>query len=76
MGVSATTESVGQQIKRLRERKSISGCALAKMAGVSQPFIWQIENGEAEPSISSLEKIATALGVSVRALFPATQNQP
>lgn len=68
--MSSTTDRIGQRIKALREKANISGNALARKAEISQPYLWEIENGETEPSISSLEKIAKALGVTVKALFP------
>lgn len=68
--MSTTTDRIGQRVKSLRERAGFSGNAFAKKAGISQPYLWEIENGETEPSISSLEKIADALGVKLKALIP------
>ena len=70
MSVSILTDRIGERVKALRERAKFSGNALAKEAGVSQSYLWEIENGQTEPSISSLEKIAKALGVSLKALIP------
>jgi quercetin dioxygenase-like cupin family protein len=44
---------------------------LAANAGFSPSFISQVENGQASPSISSLEKIANALGVRLADFFNA-----
>jgi len=42
---------------------------LAELAGLSQPFLSQVENGRAQPSMESLYRIATALGTTPQALF-------
>jgi transcriptional regulator with XRE-family HTH domain len=44
--------------------------ALAAAAGVSQPFLTNVENGRVMPSIASLYSIAGALGVAASALLP------
>ena len=45
--------------------------ALAARAGMSQPFLSNLENSRAMPSIATLYKIAAALGVSPRDFLPA-----
>jgi transcriptional regulator with XRE-family HTH domain len=70
MSVSSTTDRIGERIEALRKKARLSGNAFAKQAGISQAYLWEIENGQTEPSISSLEKIAKALGVSLKALIP------
>jgi transcriptional regulator with XRE-family HTH domain len=42
--------------------------ALATAAGVSKPFVSQIEGGKREGSTATLRKLAAALGVSLDAL--------
>jgi len=51
---------------------------LAERAGLSQPFLSQIENGRARPSMQSLYKIATALTTTPQALFggPTVATEP
>ncbi len=63
-------ERVGTMIRKLREKAGVSGNALAKAAGISQPYLWQIENGEHDPPAGTLKKIADALGVSAKKLLP------
>jgi quercetin dioxygenase-like cupin family protein len=43
--------------------------ALASRAGFSPSFISQIENGQASPSIASLERIVSILGVTLAGFF-------
>lgn len=64
---------LGKEIKRLRKRKGWTQTELAVYAGSSQPTINQIESGARNPSTRTLEKVAGALGVEVRDLFPLDQ---
>lgn len=62
-----TPKRLGEQIKRLREQRGLSQQALAEAAGLSRIYIAKLEAGErASPSMPALERIATALGVTVR----------
>jgi uncharacterized cupin superfamily protein len=46
---------------------------LAANAGFSPSFISQVENGQASPSINSLERIANCLGVTLGEFFNALE---
>jgi transcriptional regulator with XRE-family HTH domain len=62
-------ENLGQSLRRLRESRHISLKLLAEQTGFSASFLSQVENGQASPSISSMERIATALGVTLGQFF-------
>jgi transcriptional regulator with XRE-family HTH domain len=62
-------ENLGQSLRRLREDRRISLKVLAEQTGFSSSFLSQVENGQASPSISSMERIATALGVTLSQFF-------
>lgn len=66
--------SLGEAVRALRERQQISLRALAELTGFSPSFMSQVENGQASPSISSLEKIAAALGVTLGQFFNAAET--
>jgi transcriptional regulator with XRE-family HTH domain len=66
-------QRIGPELKRLRERAGLSVRALAEEAGFSASFISQLENGVVSPSIASLEKIASMLGVTLGDLFTASE---
>jgi len=53
----------------LREQHGVSLRALAAHTGFSPSFLSQIENGVCSPSISSMEQIANALGVTLWQFF-------
>ena len=53
--------------KRMRDRRRelrVTQAQLAEMVGTAQARISQIENGESEPSIDVLMRLARALGVT------------
>src|SRR3954447_17220952 len=64
---------VGKEIRRLREARGWSQAKLAGASGMGTSGISQIETGARNPSAATLSKIADALGVEVRDLFPLDQ---
>ncbi len=60
----------------LRDRRKARGLTLQQLAdecGLSQPFLSQLENGKAMPSLMALHQVAAALGTSAQELLqPAT----
>jgi XRE family transcriptional regulator, regulator of sulfur utilization len=61
---------VGRVIRQLRQRGGLSVRWLASKSGFSPSFISQVELGHVSPSIASLDKIASALGVTISEFFP------
>lgn len=57
-------ERVGGRIRDMRRARSFTLVQLAEAAGLSHPFLSQLERGLASPSMASLERIARALGTS------------
>ena len=56
-------------IRAIRHRKKLTIQALAKKAGnMSYTFLSNVETGKADPSLSTLKRLAAALGVSVSEL--------
>ena len=67
---------VGERIRAERLGRAITLRALAREVGVSASMISQIENGKAQPSVSTLYAITSALGVPVHEVFePAPTDQ-
>jgi len=67
--VSALCLRIGRKIATLREDKGWSQRMLADHADIEQAHLARIESGLVEPGILVLEKIATALGVSLLELL-------
>ena len=60
---------VGGFIRNQREVASMSVRRLADLAGVSNPYVSQIERGLRRPSAEVLRQLANALQISVESLF-------
>jgi len=65
----AVSVNVGERLRELREARNISMRALATRSGLSANALSMIERGRASPSVSTLYKLADALGVSITAFF-------
>lgn len=61
----------GAAIRRLRRARGLTLVELASAAGLSHPFLSQVERGRATPSMRSLASIAHALGTSQIELLTA-----
>ena len=57
-------KKLGENLKELRLKKKLSQGDLSKSLGVDRAYISNIENGRMNPTLSTLEKIANALGIS------------
>jgi transcriptional regulator with XRE-family HTH domain len=65
---------IGDNIKKIRESKSIGVNELARIANVNASYISAIERNEKNnPSIKILNKIASSLGVSMDDFFKEVQ---
>jgi transcriptional regulator with XRE-family HTH domain len=62
-------EKIGQRIKELREAKGMSQKDLSYAADLDRSYIASVENGQRNISIVNIEKIATALGVTLKEFF-------
>jgi transcriptional regulator with XRE-family HTH domain len=61
--------NLGDYIREQRSTAQISLRQLAKLAGVSNPYLSQIERGLRKPSAEILQQIAKALRISAEALY-------
>jgi transcriptional regulator with XRE-family HTH domain len=61
--------SLGEIIRRQRELSELSMRQFASMAGISNPYLSQIERGLREPSERVIEAIAETLHTSADALY-------
>jgi transcriptional regulator with XRE-family HTH domain len=60
---------LGTYIREQRSNAQISVRQLARLAGVSNPYLSQIERGLRRPSAEILQQIAKALRISAEALY-------
>jgi len=64
-----TVGAIGAYIREQREQAKISLRQLAQSAGISNPYLSQIERGLRRPSADILQQIAKGLRISAEALY-------
>lgn len=67
--MSEIAKTIGQRIRSYRTEKGLSQEKLAELAGCHPTYIGQVERGEKNATLESIEKIACALGVPLSRLF-------
>ena len=68
-------QALGRRLRELRRSRRRTLRSVAEAAEVSESFLSQVERGRANPSVSSLTRIAAALGLTVHELFaPSRQD--
>ncbi|HEY2578155.1 MAG TPA: helix-turn-helix transcriptional regulator [Streptosporangiaceae bacterium] len=67
--VNVNVNAIGEYIRQQREQAKISLRQLADAAGVSNPYLSQIERGLRRPSAEILQQIAKGLRISAEALY-------
>ena len=67
--VGQAVEDIGAYIRQQREGAQVSLRQLARLAGVSNPYLSQIERGLRKPSAEILQQIAKGLRISAEALY-------
>ncbi len=60
---------IGQRIRNYRTAQGLSQEDLAELARCHPTYIGQIERGEKNPTLESIEKISSALSISLSQLF-------
>jgi transcriptional regulator with XRE-family HTH domain len=76
MSKNDTAVDLGARVRQLRRERGLTLKALGAEAGLSHPFLSQLERGLARPSVGSVERIAHALGVPVTALWARRCRAP
>ena len=64
---------LGKSLRANRKSQGLTLQRLADMCGLSQPFLSQLENGKAMPSLLALHQVAAALGTTAQALLHRNQ---
>ena len=67
--MSEIAKSIGQRIRNYRNQLGLSQEKLAELSGCHPTYIGQIERGEKNATLESIEKISSALNVSLSKLF-------
>lgn len=67
--LEARLGDVGEFIREQRERAKLSLRKLSELAGISNPYLSQIERGLRRPSAEILQQIAKGLRISAETLY-------
>jgi transcriptional regulator with XRE-family HTH domain len=66
--------SFGTAVRHLREQLGWSQEALAERANLNRSYIGELERGQAIPSLLTLKKLSSALGVSLSNLLAHSER--
>lgn len=66
---------LGEEVRRLRTEQGLSQRELAQRTGVPQSVIARLEAGGVEPRLSTLDRVAQALGVRLDVQFLTANNE-
>jgi transcriptional regulator with XRE-family HTH domain len=61
--------NLGKKIRSIREKKGLSQESAALASGLDRSYFGGVERGEHNIAVINLEKIAIALGISIKDLF-------
>jgi transcriptional regulator with XRE-family HTH domain len=67
--INSLNMNIGEKIRKVREAKGLSQKEISAMVNMDQSQYSKIENDKTDPTTSTLEKIAKALGIDVSELF-------
>jgi transcriptional regulator with XRE-family HTH domain len=67
--VSDIARKVGERLRYLRKQRGISQEELAHLASLHTTYVGQLERGEKNATLETLDKITTALGITMEELF-------
>lgn len=66
----------GKRLREVREGTGLSQEKLAELATLHRTYVSSVERGKRNISIENIERLALALGVSMRDLMPADAAPP
>ena len=69
-------EQLGQRVRTMRALRGMSRKVLAKVSGISERYIAQLESGKGNVSIVLLRRVSAAMGAHVEDLIPTADTTP
>src|ERR1700730_9922289 len=67
---------IGQRVRTMRALRGMSRKVLAKVSGISERYIAQLESGKGNVSIVLLRRVSNAMGAHLEDLIPTTEPAP
>jgi XRE family aerobic/anaerobic benzoate catabolism transcriptional regulator len=69
-------EQLGQRVRTMRALRGMSRKVLAKVSGISERYIAQLESGKGNVSIVLLRRVSNAMGAHLEDLIPTAEPAP
>ncbi|MFL6814114.1 MAG: helix-turn-helix transcriptional regulator [Bradyrhizobium sp.] len=69
-------EQLGQRVRTMRALRGMSRKVLAKVSGISERYIAQLESGKGNVSIVLLRRVSNAIGAHLEDIIPASEPSP
>jgi XRE family transcriptional regulator, aerobic/anaerobic benzoate catabolism transcriptional regulator len=69
-------EQLGQRVRTMRALRGMSRKVLARVSGISERYIAQLEGGKGNVSIVLLRRVSNAMGAHLEDLIPAAEPSP
>jgi XRE family aerobic/anaerobic benzoate catabolism transcriptional regulator len=69
-------EQLGQRVRTMRALRGMSRKVLARVSGISERYIAQLESGKGNVSIVLLRRVSNAMGAHLEDLIPSTDPAP
>src|SRR5688572_23886739 len=66
---------LGEQVRKVRQKRGATLKRVAQLSGLSDRFIIEVEKGKANPSLTSINRLADALQTSLRDLLPSDDDE-
>jgi len=73
---SSFLEQLGQRVRTMRALRGMSRKVLAKVSGISERYIAQLESGKGNVSIVLLRRVSNAMGAHLEDLIPSSDPAP
>src|SRR5689334_2829714 len=73
---SGFLQQLGQRVRTMRALRGMSRKVLAKVSGISERYIAQLESGKGNVSIVLLRRVSNAMGAHLEDLIPAAEPAP
>lgn len=67
--IQAARVAFGNRVRKLREAQNVSLRGFALMVGIDKTFLMNVEKGRKSPTLDTIIKIASGLGISPAELF-------
>lgn len=73
---SGFLQQLGQRVRTMRALRGMSRKVLAKVSGISERYIAQLESGKGNVSIVLLRRVSHAMGAHLEDLIPSSEPAP